>query len=408
MEGTERMGKDAQDSSKAVSQKKNILLVVPKLDQGGLERVCVRTARILGEDCNVFIAAFDPSEPAYDLTGLSVYDLHAPAAKGRVGKVLRVFDRAWKLRRLKKKLSVDVTYSFGPTANRANIAAGGYGEMWCGLRSFADLEKEKELAVIARKSRRLICCSKVLAKEAEGRCGFSGADVLYNPYRIEELSELAKVQDEELEAVRDRLRASGGKLIVSMGREDYPKGYWHLLKSFSLVAQKLPEVRLSIVGSGDFSRYEILAQKLGIREKVIFAGMKKNPFPWLAAADLYAGASLFEGFPNALVEAMSLGTPVVSTNCMTGPAEILAKDYEKAMLCPDEQDGEYGILTAQLEPGENLDPDVITDGERRFAAALERMLTDEKLRSSYAAAAKLRAADFSEEAYRKKLLSFME
>ena len=76
MEGTERMGKDAQDSSKAVSQKKNILLVVPKLDQGGLERVCVRTARILGEDCNIFIAAFDPSEPAYDLTGLSVYDLH--------------------------------------------------------------------------------------------------------------------------------------------------------------------------------------------------------------------------------------------------------------------------------------------------------------------------------------------
>ena len=108
------------------------------------------------------------------------------------------------------------------------------------------------------------------------------------------------------------------------------------------------------------------------------------------------------------MEAMSLGTPVVSTNCMTGPAEILAKDYEKAMLCPDEQDGEYGILTAQLEPGENLDPDVITDGERRFAAALERMLTDEKLRSSYAVAAKLRAADFSEEAYRKKLLSFME
>ena len=88
------MEKDVRDRADAAASKKNVLLIVPKLDQGGLERVCVRTARIMGEDCRVFIAAFDPSDPAYDLTGLSVYDLHAPAAKGKAGKVLRVFDRA--------------------------------------------------------------------------------------------------------------------------------------------------------------------------------------------------------------------------------------------------------------------------------------------------------------------------
>ena len=233
------MEKDVRDRADAAASKKNVLLIVPKLDQGGLERVCVRTARIMGEDCRVFIAAFDPSDPAYDLTGLSVYDLHAPAAKGKAGKVLRVFDRARKLRKLKKKLAIDVAYSFGPTANRANVAAGGRGEIWCGLRSFADLEKERELAVIAQKSSRLICCSRALAKEAEKRCSFSGADVLYNPYRIGELAGQAKEQDPELEALRASLRETGGALVVSMGRKDYPKGYWHLLKAFSLLAEKI-------------------------------------------------------------------------------------------------------------------------------------------------------------------------
>lgn len=401
------MEKDVRDRANAAASKKNVLLIVPKLDQGGLERVCVRTARILGEDCRVFIAAFDPSDPAYDLTGLSVYDLHAPAAKGKIGKVLRVFDRAWKLRRLKKKLAIDVSYSFGPTANRANVAAGGRGEIWCGLRSFADLEKERELAVIAKKSSRLICCSRALAKEAEERCSFLGADVLHNPYRIGELAGQAEVQDQELEVLKDSRKETGGPLLVSMGRKDYPKGYWHLLKAFSLLVKKMPGARLAIVGSGDFSEYEALAQRLGIREQVIFTGLKKNPFPWLAAADLYVGASLFEGFPNALVEAMALGTPVISTNCMTGPAEILTEDYEKTMGADGDLDGEYGILVAPLEPEENLDPDVITDGERRLFWAMERMLADEKLRTGYAAAAKRRAADFSEEAYRKKLLSYL-
>lgn len=401
------MEKDVRDRGNAAASKKNVLLIVPKLDQGGLERVCVRTARILGEDCAVSIAAFDPSEPAYDLTGLSVYDLHAPAAKGKIGKVLRVFERARKLRKLKKKLSTDVAYSFGPTANRANVAAGGCGEIWCGLRSFADLEKGRELAVIAKKSSRLICCSRALAKEAEDRCNFSGADVLYNPYRIGELEEQAEAYDGTLEALKAFLNKTGGKLIVSMGRKDYPKGYWHLLKAFSLLTKELPDTRLAIVGSGDFSGYEALARELGVGEQVIFTGMKKNPFPWLAAADLYVGASLFEGFPNALVEAMALGTPVISTNCMTGPAEILTDDYEKTMGVNGGLDGEYGILTAPLEQEENLEPDVITDGEWRLSAAMERMLTDEKLRAGYAAAAKRRAAAFSEEAYRKKLLLFM-
>ena len=127
-------------------EKKNLLLIVPKLDQGGLERVCVRTARILSDRFRVTIAAFDPSDPAYDLTGLDVRDLRAPALKNRAGKVFRVLQRALRLRRLKGQIRADICYSFGPTANRANLLAGGRGKIWCGLRSWADVSSSRQLA----------------------------------------------------------------------------------------------------------------------------------------------------------------------------------------------------------------------------------------------------------------------
>ena len=128
-------------------EKKNLLLIVPKLDQGGLERVCVRTARILSDRFRVTIAAFDPSDPAYDLTGLDVRDLRAPALKNRAGKVFRVLQRALRLRRLKGQIRADICYSFGPTANRANLLAGGRGKIWCGLRSWADVSSSRQRAL---------------------------------------------------------------------------------------------------------------------------------------------------------------------------------------------------------------------------------------------------------------------
>lgn len=383
-------------------EKRNLLLIVPKLDQGGLERVCVRTARMLEPYFNITIAAFDPSDPAYDLTGLDVRNLHAPAVSSRAGKVLRVLQRAFRLRRLKKKLHTDIAYSFGPTANRANAASGGPGELWCGLRSAADLEKERELKLIAKKADRLICCSKVLAREAAKICGICAAEVLYNPCRMDELEEAACLP------VPDYPQWEGKKVLVALGREHESKGFWHLLKAFSLVHQQMPETRLAIVGSGGFAGYRRLAADLGISEAVCMPGLQKNPFPWLRRADLYVAASLYEGFPNAMVEAMALGCPVLATNCMTGPAEILAQDYEKILHAKEVVEGEYGILVPPVDPQVNLDASVLTQEERVLAAEVKRLLASQELLTHYGRQAKERAKDYSEEAYIAKFLKIAE
>ncbi len=384
-------------------KKKNLLLIVPKIDQGGLERVCVRTARILEPYFHITVAIFDAADPAYDLTGLHVHDLHAPVMHSRIGKVFRVLQRAWRLKKIKRAEKTDIAYSFGPTANRANLASGGPGEIWCGLRSWIDLEKKKELRLVAKKSDRLICCSKMLAKLAGEACSRDLAEVLYNPYRMEELEEASLLADEDLPDWE------GCEVLVTLGREDDVKCFWHLLKAFFLLHQRRPQTRFAIVGYGDFSAYKKLAADLGISDAVCFPGRKKNPFPWLRMADLYVAASVYEGFPNAMVEAMALGCPVISTNCMTGPAEILAEDFTKVLDAQKTVEAEYGILLPPIEEEQvNLDPLVITQEEHRMAQTAEALLADPEKLAHFAAAARKRAQVFTEEAYREQFLQIAQ
>ena len=82
--------------------------------------------------------------------------------------------------------------------------------------------------------------------------------------------------------------------------------------------------QLMILGKGkDETKLRGIAKKLGIVDRVIFAGFQDDPTPFYATADLFVLSSDYEGFGNVIVEALSFGLPVVSTNCPSGPAEIL-------------------------------------------------------------------------------------
>ncbi|MCP5142747.1 MAG: glycosyltransferase [Zoogloeaceae bacterium] len=79
----------------------------------------------------------------------------------------------------------------------------------------------------------------------------------------------------------------------------------------------------------NFARLQALVDELGLRERVIFPGFQKNPYPWLKHADLFALSSDSEGLPVVLVEALILGTPAVSTDCPTGPREVLIGEHAR-------------------------------------------------------------------------------
>lgn len=115
-------------------------------------------------------------------------------------------------------------------------------------------------------------------------------------------------------------------VILGMGRLTRQKDFETLLRAFAAMQPELPS-RLIILGEGpqpgDRERLERLAQALGVDGRLLLPGFQKNPYAWLARADLFVLSSAWEGSPNALTEALALGIPSVSTDCPSGPMEIL-------------------------------------------------------------------------------------
>jgi glycosyltransferase involved in cell wall biosynthesis len=146
----------------------------------------------------------------------------------------------------------------------------------------------------------------------------SQIDVIHNPVVTPEL--LARSQ----ESVEHPWFTFGEPpVILAVGRLTKQKDFPTLLKAFAQVRHHR-SIRLMILGEGEErSRLEALAQELEVTEDISLPGFETNPFAYMAKASVFVLSSLFEGLPTVLIEAMAVGTPVVSTNCKSGPMEIL-------------------------------------------------------------------------------------
>ena len=112
-------------------------------------------------------------------------------------------------------------------------------------------------------------------------------------------------------------------VVLGAGRLTRQKAFGTLIRAFALLTDR-PDLRLVILGEGsERERLERLARKLGVARRVSLPGFVPNPRAHMARAALFVLSSDWEGFGNVLVEAMSTGTPVVSTDCPSGPREIL-------------------------------------------------------------------------------------
>lgn len=113
-----------------------------------------------------------------------------------------------------------------------------------------------------------------------------------------------------------------GQRILTVGSLKDQKNHPLLLRTFATMPR--PDARLMLLGKGENeAALRTLASDLGIADRVIFAGFHADPSPFYTSADLFVLSSDYEGFGNVIVEALSFGLPVVSTDCPSGPAEIL-------------------------------------------------------------------------------------
>ena len=134
------------------------------------------------------------------------------------------------------------------------------------------------------------------------------------------------------------------KVFITIGRLTEQKGQWNLLEAFSKINQ---DYNLIIVGAGEKEKeLKELSKKYNIEDRVYFLGFQINPFQFLYNADVFVLSSLWEGFGNVIVEAMRCELPIISTDCPSGPREILSPNSNiNFRLKNDVEISNYGILT---------------------------------------------------------------
>lgn len=391
--------------------KKKLMLISPMLHQGGFERVCITTARLMEPYFDVTIVIFNSANIAYDVEGLHIIDIQMGVKKGTLQKIWNIVRRSAKVRQLKKQMKPDIAYSFGPTANMVNaFSKTGKEKVWLGLRNYTDVEERLKIKLFTRRADLMVCCSQTIEKVLEEQFHFHKTATLYNLYDVKAIQEKAKQQEPELPWGEKDEKGRKIRCMISMGRDDDMKGFWHMLKVFSLVHEKMPQVRLILMGAGSFDYYRKLAEDLNITDAIYFAGMQREPYQYLKKGEIYLLTSLNEGFPNALVEGMSLGLAAVSTNCMTGPAEILLEDGNASLLEKQETViyGEYGILVPVMSKERDLDAGHILAEERNMADIVLGLLEDDQKLEAYQNAAMGRAQCFTYEKYVEKFLKLAE
>lgn len=155
-----------------------------------------------------------------------------------------------------------------------------------------------------------------------------------------------------------------GTRMVTVGRLKRVKNQALLLRAFAQL--KRTDAQLVLVGTGELeAELRALTSELGIGGQVVFAGFHADPTPFYRTADLFVLSSDYEGFGNVIVEALNCGTPVVSTDCPSGPAEILAGG-EFGTLVPA---GDAGALAGAIKEalGRPRDPERLRIRGREFA-----------------------------------------
>lgn len=151
--------------------------------------------------------------------------------------------------------------------------------------------------------------------------------VIYNPVVTEELLQKSKESVDHPWLFSKEL-----PVILGVGRLIKQKNFPILINAFHKLQTDQPS-RLIILGEGEErAQLESLIHTLGLTDKVELPGFISNPYAFMANADVFVLSSAWEGLPTVLIEALATGTPVVSTNCKSGPDEIL-------------ENGKFGILT---------------------------------------------------------------
>ncbi|HGH7179056.1 TPA: glycosyltransferase [Bacillus luti] len=387
--------------------KKKLVFLITGLYYGGMERVVFIAHNLLKEYYDISVVTLYDTESDYK-PEFEYIDLNCPPKLGKVSKVFNIAKRTNAVRKMKKELNPDIVMSFGTAANFANVASKGKEKVVVGIRSYDWLTNYFATYSIDKwtynKADRVVSVSKVIAEEAERifKLEKSKSKVLYNPYDVKYIQEKAKEEITEMNVFNNN------KTLVSVGRLVNQKGFNHLIKAFSLVINDIPDAQLLIVGHGEKEIHlRKLIKDLGVEDNITLLGGQENPYKFMKYSNLYVLSSMTEGFPNAMVEAMATGLPILAVDCKSGPREILSLtnhsvEAQKLEKC------EYGVIVPGVSKSLDYDARNIEKCDHALADGMKLLLNDPELLEHYSNKAYERAQKFTYEEFKKNLISIFD
>ena len=364
---------------------KKVFFVIPSLGGGGAERVMLNILRHI--DRNKFEPGLILFEKKGELLGDLPLDVNVMVLRNeKKNPIWHLFYTAWvpfarSLAKLIKTERPQAVVSFMWYTNLIALTARSLSKSKCRIAVserygllishegwLIELLRRQVIRFFYPKANLIIVNAKEMGIQLRKMFNISvnKIAVIYNPVDLKKINQLC-IKDAHHLWYQEQI-----PIITAIGRLTLQKGFTYLLRAVHILLSEGIRCRLVILGRGpERENLEKLSAELGISSHVEFLGFQQNPYKFLSRSTVFVLSSLYEGFPNVLLEAMALGIPSVATRCPTGPDEIITEGVD-------------GILVPPAD-------------EKAIADAIKKLLLDEDLRKRLSEAGKRRIQDFAVE-----------
>lgn len=369
---------------------------------GGAERFAVTIGNQLQKKGHqIYYLTFCDSKNKYPFEG-EYFTFNDGKSENFISKAVNFIKKPYKIKKICQKNDINAIISVGEGPNFKAILSKYFGNKSKIIVShhlnpeihFNNKLIYNEIKTLYPRADLVVCVSNAIENILQKKYGVFNTKTIYNMLDIKSCIERSK--EEIPTEYIDNFNSDF--IFVNVGRLSLQKGHLYLIESFKDVVGKYNYARLLILGDGELKSDLIKkVNELDLEQNVFFLGNQNNVFPFLQKSNAFVLSSLVEGFPLTLIETLSLGLPIISTDCKTGPRECLCPELD-----PDEEIkypyfGKYGILTMpfdlRLLEDENIN---IDEALEMFKNIMIKMIEEPQLQKKYSNGLE-RAKNFNED-----------
>ncbi|RFP66719.1 glycosyltransferase [Hymenobacter lapidiphilus] len=408
------------------STPRNLLLLISNLGLGGAQRVFHDHSVELAKYYVVTEAVFNLDGGDMYPSGNEVRSLEVAGGGSPLDKIRNFGRRIGRLRALKRRLHTDVCVSHLEGADYVNLLSKGPEKVVLCIHGsklhdgnitglVGWLRKKVLMPGLYNRADKIVTVSRDINPELIEGFGVKPEKLV----TINNFFEVAQIEEKSREPLTPQEQAvyDSAPVLVTSGRLTIQKNQAPLLDSLAALIKRRP-AKLVFVGDGelrdDLTRH---ARQLGLRVyeawsgellttefDVYFLGLQQNPFKYIRPASLFVFPSAWEGFPMALGEAMICGVPAVTTDCPTGPREILAPSTTTpSTAIRAAERAEFGMLMPMLNQPASLAAD-----QQVWTETLDQLLGDAAERERLGKLASQRMQDFTREKIFRQWVAVLE